>query len=69
MLRYAAEQPAFDTAPFSIVDTDEVAARLHMLGMSRSALSTSAPTPALFLCLLGQIRGAAVNAPLVHSLT
>lgn len=65
MLRYAAEQPAFDAAPFTNVDdTDEVAARLRTLGMSRSAPAVSAPTPALFPCLLEQIGGAAVDAPL-----
>ena len=65
MLRYAAEQPAFDAAPFTTVDdTDEVAARLRTLGMSRSAPAASAPTPALFPCLLEQIGGTAVDAPL-----
>jgi nuclear pore complex protein Nup160 len=65
MLRYAAEQPAFDAAPFTTVDdADEVAARLRTLGMSRSAPAASAPTPALFPCLLEQIGGAAVDAPL-----
>jgi nuclear pore complex protein Nup160 len=65
MLRYAAEQPAFDATPFTAVDdTDEVAARLRTLGMSRSAPAASAPTPALFPCLLEQIGGAAVDAPL-----
>jgi len=65
MLRHAAEQPAFDAAPFTTVDdTDEVAARLRTLGMSRSAPTASAPTPALFPCLLEQIGGTAVDAPL-----
>jgi len=65
ILRYAAEQPAFDTAPFAVVDdADEVAARLRTLGMSRSAPIASAPTPALFPCLLEQIGGPAVDAPL-----
>ncbi|KAI9510623.1 nucleoporin Nup120/160-domain-containing protein [Russula earlei] len=65
MLRYAAEQPAFDAAPFTVVDdADEVAARLRALGMSRSAPAASSPTPALFPCLLEQIGGATVDAPL-----
>ena len=65
MLRYVAEQPAFDAAPFTVVDdADEVAARLRTLGMSRSAPAAAAPTPALFPCLLEQIGGAAVYAPL-----
>jgi nuclear pore complex protein Nup160 len=65
MLRYAAEHPAFDATPFAVVDdTDEVAARLRTLGMSRSAPAASAPTPALFPCLLEQIGGTAVDAPL-----
>jgi nuclear pore complex protein Nup160 len=65
MLRHAAEQPAFDAAPFTVVDdADEVAARLRTLGMSRSAPAASAPTPALFPCLLEQVGGAAVDAPL-----
>ena len=65
MLRYAAEQPPFDAVPFTIVDdADEVAARLRTLGMSRTAPAASAPTPALFPCLLEQIGGTAVDAPL-----
>jgi nuclear pore complex protein Nup160 len=65
MLRHAAEQPAFDAAPFTVIDdADEVAARLRTLGMSRSAPAASAPTPALFPCLLEQIGGTAVDAPL-----
>ncbi|KAH8990090.1 nucleoporin Nup120/160-domain-containing protein [Lactarius akahatsu] len=65
MLRYASEQPAFDAAPFTVVDdADEVAARLRTLGMSRSGPATSAPTPDLFPCLLEQIGGTAVDAPL-----
>ena len=66
MLRYAAEQPAFDASPFTTVDdaTDEVAARLRTLGMSRSGPTASAPTPDLFPCLLEQIGGGAVDAPL-----
>jgi nuclear pore complex protein Nup160 len=60
MLRYAAELPAFDAAPFTVVDdTNEVAAHLRTLGMSRTA-----PMPALFPCLLEQIGGTAVDAPL-----
>ena len=65
ILRHAAEQPAFDAAPFTIVDdADEVAARLRTLGMSRTAPAASAPTPALFPCLLEQIGGITVDAPL-----
>jgi nuclear pore complex protein Nup160 len=65
ILRHAAEQPAFDAAPFTIVDdADEVAARLRTLGMSRTAPAASAPTPALFPCLLEQIGGTTVDAPL-----
>ncbi|KAI0245682.1 nucleoporin Nup120/160-domain-containing protein [Lactifluus subvellereus] len=66
MLRYAAEQPAFDASPFTTVDdaTDEVAARLRTLGMSRSGPAAAAPTPDLFPCLLEQIGGGAVDAPL-----
>jgi nuclear pore complex protein Nup160 len=65
ILHYAAEQPAFDAAPFTIVDdADEVAARLRTLGMSRTAPAASAPTPALFPCLLEQIGGTTVDAPL-----
>jgi len=66
MLCDAAKQPAFDATPFTTIDdTDEVAVHLHTLGMSCSALATSAPTPALFLCLLEQISGTTVDAPLV----
>ncbi|KAF8266642.1 nucleoporin Nup120/160-domain-containing protein [Lactarius quietus] len=65
MLRYAAEQPAFDAAPFTVVDdADDVTARLRTLGMSRSGPATSAPTPDLFPCLLEQIGGNAGDAPL-----
>ena len=65
MLRYAAEQPALDAAPFTPVDdADDVAARLRTLGMSRSGPATSAPTPDLFPCLLEQIGGNAGDAPL-----
>ncbi|KAI0307403.1 nucleoporin Nup120/160-domain-containing protein [Multifurca ochricompacta] len=68
MLRYAAEQPAFDAAPFTIVDdADEVTARLRTLGMSRSGPAASAPMPDLFPCLLEQIGGAAADAPLAVS--
>jgi nuclear pore complex protein Nup160 len=65
MLRYAAEQPALDASPFTLVEdaTDEVAARLRTLGMSRSGPAASAPMPDLFLCLLEQIGGGAVDAP------
>ena len=65
MLRYAVEQPAFDTAPFTTVDdTDEVVAHLRTLGMSHSAPAASAPIPALFPCLLKQIGGTTVDATL-----
>ncbi|KAH9036608.1 nucleoporin Nup120/160-domain-containing protein [Lactarius pseudohatsudake] len=57
--------PAFDAAPLTVVDdADEIAARLRTLGMSRSGPATSAPTPDLFPCLLEQIGGTAVDAPL-----
>ena len=66
MLCNAAKQPAFDATPFTTVDdTDKAVVCLCTLGMSCSALAASAPTPALFLCLLKQIGGTAVDAPLV----
>ncbi|KAH8985530.1 hypothetical protein EDB92DRAFT_1351127 [Lactarius akahatsu] len=58
---YAAEQPAFEAAPFTIVDVeDDCRARLRTLGRSRSrpAMSTPDPLP----CLREPIGGTVVDA-------